>query len=218
MASKDDKRPSAFAEDLTGRRPGAAARAEAEALRAAAPVRTLLARLLGVHTEERAWRIGAEGEERVGRELARLGPAWTTLHAIPVGDRGADIDHLVVGPGGVFTVNTKHHPDARVWVGERAMRVNGRPVAYLPKAAYEAERAGALLTVASGIPVAARSLVVLTGVESLKVAEGPTSAVTVRGRQGLARWFTRQPEALDVIAVRRVIDVARRPEVWVRRP
>jgi hypothetical protein len=24
----------------------------------------------------------------------------------------ADIDHVVIGPAGVFTVNAKHHPDA----------------------------------------------------------------------------------------------------------
>jgi hypothetical protein len=31
------------------------------------------------------------------------------LHAVPVGDRGSDIDHVVIGHGGVYTVNTKTH-------------------------------------------------------------------------------------------------------------
>lgn len=56
-------------------RPGAAAREQAVALRREAPVRTLLARAMRVHTDERAWRIGADGEEAVAARLARLGPS-----------------------------------------------------------------------------------------------------------------------------------------------
>lgn len=63
-------------------------------------MRTLLARALGVHTEERAWRVGAKGEQTVGRELERLGDQWTIVHDVPVGDRGANIDHVVVGRRG----------------------------------------------------------------------------------------------------------------------
>jgi hypothetical protein len=59
-------------EDLAGRRAGIAARAQAVALKDAAPVRTGLARLLGVKTDERAWRIGADGEEKVAAVLEKL--------------------------------------------------------------------------------------------------------------------------------------------------
>jgi hypothetical protein len=48
--------------DLAANTPGAQARAQARVAREAAPVKTVLARLLGVHTDERAWRIGAEGK------------------------------------------------------------------------------------------------------------------------------------------------------------
>lgn len=60
--------------DLTLNRPGQAAREQAVAHRQAAPVKTLFARVLGVHTDERAWRIGAGGEEAVAARLAKLGP------------------------------------------------------------------------------------------------------------------------------------------------
>jgi hypothetical protein len=59
-------------EDLAQRRAGAMAREQALALKQAAPVRTFVARVLGVHTEERAWRIGADGEEMVAAQLAKL--------------------------------------------------------------------------------------------------------------------------------------------------
>jgi len=88
-------------------------------------VRTFVARVFGVHTEERAWRVGAVGEEKVADRLAKLvtkDPRWRVLHAIPVGERGSDIDHLAIGPAGVFTINAKYHAGAKIWVGGDTLR------------------------------------------------------------------------------------------------
>jgi hypothetical protein len=53
-----------------------------------------------------AWTQGAEGEEVVGKILEELaGDGWHVLHDVSFG-RG-NIDHVVVGPGGIFTVETK---------------------------------------------------------------------------------------------------------------
>lgn len=117
----DAEEPAAW-QDLATQRAGAAARSKAHTLKEAAPIRTAIARLLRVHTDERAWRIGADGEEKVAARLAKLtkkDPRWRFLHAVPVGSRNSDIDHLVIGPAGVFTLNAKHHPNAKV-VGRRA--------------------------------------------------------------------------------------------------
>jgi len=53
------------------------------------------------------WARGAAGERKVGATLEALGPGWHVLHDIYLG-RG-NIDHIVVGPGGTFTVETKSH-------------------------------------------------------------------------------------------------------------
>lgn len=53
------------------------------------------------------WARGAAGERKVGATLEGLGPDWHVLHDIYLG-RG-NIDHIVVGPGGTFTVETKSH-------------------------------------------------------------------------------------------------------------
>jgi hypothetical protein len=106
--------------DLSTNAPGAEARAQAIARRDAAPVRTLAARVFGIKTDERAWRIGADGEEKVAAQLRKViekDPRWQVIHVIEVGTPGSDIDHVVIGPGGVFTINTKNHPDSKVWVG-----------------------------------------------------------------------------------------------------
>jgi hypothetical protein len=63
-----------------------------------APIRSAVARLLRVHTPERAWRKGASGERWTGWWLSRLPDGWFVFNDIPVGERRANIDHLVVGP------------------------------------------------------------------------------------------------------------------------
>ena len=62
---------------------------------------------------------GATGEEEVGELLEGLGGEWRVEHDVSLG-RG-NVDHVLVGPAGVFTVETKSHPGP-VRVG----RVHGR--------------------------------------------------------------------------------------------
>ena len=54
-------------------------------------------------------RPGGEGEEQVGGLLEGLaGQGWHVVHDASLG-RG-NVDHILIGPGGVFTVETKSHP------------------------------------------------------------------------------------------------------------
>ncbi|MDQ3725872.1 MAG: NERD domain-containing protein [Actinomycetota bacterium] len=71
-----------------------------------------IAALLGVRPAvERdidRWRRGAEGEEAVGQILEELAiDGWHVLHDVTFG-RG-NIDHVAIGPGGVFAIETKSH-------------------------------------------------------------------------------------------------------------
>ena len=64
---------------------------------------------------------GAAGEERVGHVLARLPGAYHVFHSVAVGGgvamwRGGDLDHVVVGPGGLFVIETKN------WQGQVTLR------------------------------------------------------------------------------------------------
>jgi hypothetical protein len=199
--------------DLAANRPGAAAREQAVALREAAPVRTFVARLMGVHTEEAAWRKGYKGEEKVAAELAKLGPRWKVLHAIPVGDKGSDIDHLAVGPAGVFTINAKHHPGGKVWVGGNTIMINGTRVPYIRNSRHEAARAGRLLSAASGLPVEAVGIVVPVGAEEFTVREAPADVIVINRRR-LAPLLAKRAEILSDQAIELIFEVARRLETW----
>jgi hypothetical protein len=52
---------------------------------------------------------GATGEEHVGELLAQLtGRGWLVIHDATLG-RG-NVDHILIGPPGIFTIETKSHP------------------------------------------------------------------------------------------------------------
>jgi hypothetical protein len=209
--------PSTWA-DLALHAPGERARAEADRARKAAPVRSVLGRLMGVHTEERAWRLGAEGEVRVATQLDKLSrrdTRWRYLHAIPVGDHGADIDHLVIGPGGVFTLNAKHHPNARIWVGGDVLMVNGVRHPYVRNSRHEAARASRLLSAACGFPVAVSGIVVPVNAADITIKKSP-SDVWILGRRRLRRWLRQQPQILGESACSAIFEQARRSTTWAR--
>jgi Nuclease-related domain len=69
------------------------------------------------------WRKGARGEEAVARELLPLETSgYRTLHDLDTG-RG-NIDHVVIGPTGVFVLETKAWR-RRVWLGPGGRLMTG---------------------------------------------------------------------------------------------
>lgn len=204
--------------DLATNPPGAGVREVAQSLEMAAPVRTALARVLGVKTEERSWRIGAEGEEKVAAKLAKVAkrdPRWRFLHSIPVGTGGSDIDHLVVGPGGVFTINTKHHPRAKIWVGGNTFLVDGHKQPYVRNSRFEAARCAELLAEATGFAVPVEGLIVTVNASDVLVKSQPVG-VHVLPRMQVAGWLLRLGESLHEGQLDAIFDAARRSTTWRR--
>lgn len=203
----------ADARDLAANVAGAAARAKRDEVNARAPAFHLLARVFRVHTDERAWRVGAKGEVKVARELGQLGAGWRVLHAVDVGDRGSDIDHVVIGPPGVFTLNTKTHPNAKAWVADRAVMVNGRRTDYLRNSRFEGQRAGRLLTAACGHPVGVTPVIVFVGLADIVEKSMPPD-VHVTTRRRLRRWLTSLPPTLGSTEVDAIYARARTSTTW----
>jgi hypothetical protein len=73
--------------------------------------------------EARAWRRGAAGERRTARLLRRLErDGYVSFHDLAVPESTANVDHLVIGPSGVFVVDSKQYSgrvhqslDGRAW-------------------------------------------------------------------------------------------------------
>ena len=135
------------------------------------------------------------------------------LHSIPVGARGADIDHLVIGPGGVYSLNAKHHPNATIWVGGDAFLVNGQRHPYVRNSRHEAARAARLLTAAAGIPTHVGGVIVPVRVGSLKIKAMPADVSIVPRRQ-VAAWLAHRPRLVDDQTIMVLFEAARRLSTW----
>jgi hypothetical protein len=103
-----------------------------------------------------AWRRGTAGERRTARLLAPLERhGWAVLHDLAIPGTQANIDHLVIGPGGVIVVDSKRYRgrlrldrDGMVWHGRHLL------VSALRKVLWQADQADEILGIAD-ITVAA---------------------------------------------------------------
>ncbi|MCP2637650.1 NERD domain-containing protein [Microbacterium sp. HD4P20] len=199
-----------------GSAPAAAVIAECLRVQREVPARSTAARIFGrspLSDESRPWYVGALGELDVARRLEMLGPDWTVLHAVPIGTRGSDIDHVIVGSAGVFTINTKFHEDAKVWVGSRRLLVNGQRKDHLRNARYEADRVRRLLTTATGEDLPVSGLVVIVGAKEITVREQPADVRVLRATD-LVRWLRRQKRRLEPEQIEKIAAIMSRRDTW----
>lgn len=202
----------ALGHSLSARVGGQSAYEKAEELRLASGRRSFLTRLLRpASADERHWTKGANGEAQVAAALRQLPPGWWVLHDIPVGDRGANIDHIVIGSGGVFTLNTKNLSGS-VWVASKALLVSGQKTDYLRKAEWEAQRAGRLLTKRSGLTVTPQAVLVILA-RQVTVKEQPERVSVVSARK-LSRWLALKPAQLSPAEVVEIMATADDPATW----
>ncbi|MGN8026265.1 nuclease-related domain-containing protein [Microbacterium sp. 22242] len=201
---------------LRFRAPGSAVIAETLRVHAQDPPLSAIQRLFGrspLSTDAQAWYLGALGELEVGEILDGLGDEWHTIHSVPVGHRGSDIDHVVIGPGGVFTVNTKFHEGGRVWVGSRRILVNGQRTEYLRNAEFEASRAAKILGGAARRPVSVTPILAIVSARGIQIRERPERVEVVRA-DALARRLERAPRTLDAAEIAALVHVAVDPATW----
>jgi hypothetical protein len=129
------------------------------------------------------WLRGAAGERATATVLERLpGRKWVVMHDLALRGNRANIDHLVIGPSGVWVVDTKTtRADVRtswrtVWMGRH--KLDAGPTR------WEAGRVSELL----GVPV--RPLIVVHG-GGLRPRGGRTGRVRVVPPSALVRTLSR---------------------------
>lgn len=201
--------PLTTADDLSGNRPGESL------LDKSGPglIKRVVSQFLRRPTEWDSWRKGLEGEQRVGAELNRLARhGWRVLHSIPLADE-VDVDHLLIGPGGVFSINTKHPHKRTVWVGDDSVKVDhGKPAPYARKSRAEARRVGGVLERYCGFPVSVEPVLVFVGVTDLKVVATQLSVRVYKEREVAA--LAPLAGVLTAEQVEKVYSVARHRQAW----
>jgi Nuclease-related domain len=112
-----------------------------------------------------AWRRGAAGERRTACLLGALERhGWAVLHDLAIPGSRANIDHLVIGPGGVFVIDSKHYRgrlqldgSGRLWHGRYPLAPTLRAVD------FEADRAARVLVDPDVVVVVVVPIVVVHG-------------------------------------------------------
>ena len=181
-----------------------------------AALRSRSARFFGLSplgADSMSWYLGAKGEIVVGSILATLPPDWTVLHAVPIGSANAEIDHLVVGPGGIFTITTKHHPRNDIRVGRTTLQVDGEPVPFLRNAEYEAERITNLVRERMPLVAPVQPVIVFVQPRLLTIEQRPVQ-VKVLDAENVRAWLMRLHPVLSAGEVQEVADILDSPHVW----
>jgi hypothetical protein len=181
-------------------------------LRVTERVRSRFARFLGLHADERASHRGANGELVTGWWLGRLPDGWHVINDVPVGHAGTNVDHLVFGPAGVFTVNTKSLT-GKVWVGPKSILHNRRRTDFLPNASAEASRASRLLSSAIDRPVEVRAILAIL-CDDWTIKQRPAD-VYVDATRGAKDWMLRQPASLGPSEVSELARTVLEPGTWI---
>jgi hypothetical protein len=154
-----------------------------------------------------AWRRGAAGERRTARLLGPLERhGWAVLHDLAVPGSQANIDHLLIGPGGVFVIDSKQYRgrlqlDAvgKLWHGHY-------PLAPAVRAAsWEADQAAQVL------PDSGMAVVSIVAVHGAQVPWGKIviDGVPVVSARRLPRMLRQLPVVLGPERVARLTAQAR---------
>lgn len=162
--------------------------------------------LWGARQTTQAWKKGYEGEVRTAQHLDRLPDGHVVLHDVRMPGSRANIDHIVIGPTGVFTVETKNY-SSDVTIRHGKARHAGRSmdsvVAQANGQAGAVRRA--LRCEVRAIVCVQGAGVALEGWFSKPVVDGVRFCSGARLREVL----TRLPAALDSTDAEQLADAAR---------
>jgi hypothetical protein len=150
-----------------------------------------------------AWRRGAAGERRTARLLGPLEQlGWAVLHDLAVPGSRANIDHLAIGPGGIFVIDSKQYRGQMQLDGSGRLWHGRYPLARtLQAVSFEADQAARVLP---------NPGVVVVPIVAVHGAQVPWGKVVIQGVPIVpARRLPSMLRALPaVLGSERVVDLA----------
>ncbi len=160
--------------------------------------------LANARTTEHAWCVGASGEEQVADALLGLEQlGWVIMHDVAwPGRPRANLDHVLIGPGGVLIVDTKNWSGTVTVDTARGLRCNGYRKAK-EVTGIEAARQAVLPLVPGVVPELVASIICLAAQDQEPVRlDGGTVVV---GRAQLRQHLIDLP---PVLTAQGVVEVA----------
>lgn len=158
-----------------------------------------------------------EPDGSVGARLAQLScEGWLVLDDVPVSRQGDLLDHLLIGPGGVFAIRVHLHPGCDVRMSRNRIEIDGRSTNYLRDARLESGRVQQMLHAAVDFVVEVRSVVVLGGARC--AGTRMLDAALVLAPTDVPAAFRRQSPILAATKVEALRAAAGRRATWTSRP
>lgn len=153
-------------------------------------------------------------DARVRKALGRVRRhGWQTLSAIPVGNLGRAIDHLAIGPGGVFAITAQELRDQVVTVAPNELRIGDTAWDPMSPARWEALEANTLLGRALGAELAlVQPLLVL--IDAQMAVAGQPRGLGVTTLPSLPGFLRRLEPGLDRPEIERLYQAARDRNTW----
>jgi hypothetical protein len=204
--------------DLRERAPATAAMQKLVSYVGTADVRELPLGMMHVSNEALMWLRGVRGELSMAEQLEHLDSReWVVLHSVLV-DRYTDIDHIVVGPPGVFPINTKRLMNREVVVDGDVFRSDGWRKKYLAKSEIEARRIDSVLRRAQ-IAAKVLPIIAISGAAKVKVKAQPHwhgRYIGVAKVEQVVWRLRKRPPRLEADEIRRIADVLADSHSWAR--
>lgn len=159
--------------------------------------------LAAARAAEHAWSAGALGEEQVADVLDGLAPlGWVVLHDVAWPGRArANLDHVLIGPGGVLVIDTKNWSGTVTVDATGGLRCNGYRKTKEVEA-VQAARQSVLAITSTLTPDVVAGLICLAAQEQAAVTVD--SGTVVVGRQQLLQYVLDLPPVLSTQTVRQV--------------
>lgn len=163
---------------------------------AALPVLIGLVHRRRTHTPAAAWRKGAAGERATARRLRTLELAgYTVLHDLAVPHSSANIDHLIIGPTGVFVIDSKNWhrrttiraATGTLWIGRTPIDKVAHPVL------FEARRVSEVLSQATGRHIDVTPIIAVHGSRLPRFRAITAHGATLLRAARLVSFITRHP-------------------------
>lgn len=158
--------------------------------------------------DDASYRAGVAGEQRTAGVLAGLErQGYRVLHSLPLSAR-KDLDHLVIGPAGIFAINTKA-TTYEVTVKAGGVYADGYRQNWNESIERDASVVAEMLSVAARMELACEPLVSVWSAAGVRspggaIAAGESLQDIILGRPPLY-----PPEWVDV-----VFNIARRSDTW----
>lgn len=154
----------------------------------------------------RAWGIGARGETITETELEQLPDGYELLHDRRLPGSRANVDHVVIGPGGVFVVESKRMTGKLSIRGEEVY-IRGRNTHMVDQVLHQAEVLEVVLRRGGIGDVPLRPILYVQKADTPLFVGRPLGVPIVQSGRGLRRQITGVSAELDADGVARVTEV-----------